>query len=198
MKQYPNKSNVPETLAEKIEDAMGFRSKVQYISLGIKLGVLTAVLTALYFFIFKMVTFDNYIFIHLSKFFVIGAIMFLGFILFKPRKKHPSFYQGVRLAGTITVSAAISFLLLQVFLTVVGGPAYLEPELFGQAIAEGADRTMIAYVMFLISFIEVVIYGMIAGIASILYFTRPLKTSKKSYNENEVEENNFVHSHKIA
>ncbi|MEZ4883150.1 MAG: hypothetical protein R3E32_00345 [Chitinophagales bacterium] len=192
MNQQINKTNVPNTLAEKIEDAMGFRSKVQSISLGIKLGVLTAALTALYFFFFKMVSFDNYVLVHLSKFFIIGGIMAIGFILFKPRKEQPSFAQGVRLAGTITLAAAVSFLLLQVFLALIGSPAYFEPEMSGRAMVEGADNSMVAYMMFVISLLEVVIYGMIAGIASILYFTSPLKTSKRSSNVNETQESSYI------
>lgn len=193
--QFANQSNTPNTLAEKIEDAMGFRSKVQSVSLGIKLGVLTAVLMALYFFIFKMFSFDNYVFIHLSKFFVIGAIMFLGFVLFKPRKQQPSFYQGVKLAGVITFAAAISFLSLQLLFVLIGSPAYLEPEMYGQAIGGGADIDMTISFMMFISFLEILIYGMISGIGNILYFTRPLKTSAMSSNENELDQNKFNQSH---
>ena len=196
--KYTNQSRKPETLAERIEDAMGFRSKVQSISLGIKLGILTAVLTAFYFFLFSTVSFDNYILVHLSKFFVIAAIMFTGFILFKPRRNQPTFAQGARLAGTITVVAAISFLALQSLFAVMGSPAYLEPELYGKALSEGVDSGTISYSMAFISFIEVVIYGLISSIACLLYFTRPLKTSKRSSNRNESEEERYEQMRRVA
>lgn len=192
--QHKKTYSEPNSIAESIEDAMGFRSKTKSISLGIKLGILTAVLTALYFFIFKMVSFDSYILVYISKFFVVGGIMTLGFLLFKPTNQRPTFMQGLRLSGTITVSAAISFLLLQAFMALIGSPAYFEPELYQKVANEGTSMSIIGYMIFLISFIEVVIYGMIAGIANILYFTRPLKTSKRSFNRNENEKISYPYT----
>lgn len=153
------------TLAEKIEYILGMEQKAKAIPTGIKMGALTAALMTLYFIIFTGLSFKYFLLAHLAKLFVIGMVMFTGFYLFRHVNHRMTFLQGLKLATTNSLIAAFSLMMMEILLSSFGSTLQLQPQMYAQL---EVSPILLSFV----SFIEVMAFGMISGIACILFFTK--------------------------